>query len=79
LIIIGARIGSLQIIEYDTFTFWFALLLLAFFRINNSSMFITVLIRRNIYYHFPSSLRPVTSMVENSLALKVFLINNKIG
>ena len=37
---------------------------------NNSSMFITVFVRRFLYYTLPNFLRPITGMEERSLAVK---------
>lgn len=55
-----------MLVSLESFGFWWALLILGLLRVNNSSMFVTVLVRRYIYYCLPKSLRFMTSMEQNS-------------
>lgn len=71
MMLVGVRVGVLMLVPCDLFQFWFCLLVLAFFRMNNSSLFATILVRRFIYYQSPTCIRPITAMDEVSQALKV--------
>lgn len=53
------------------FHFWWALILVSFFRLNNSSMYVTIFFRRYFYYCLPKCFRPITAMSERSWVLKV--------
>lgn len=44
---------------------------MAFIRINDSSMLVTIMVRRFLYYNCPSIFKPISSMEENSRNLKV--------
>lgn len=60
----------LCLVSASTVEFWYLLIFLGLLRANNSSMFLTVFLRRIVYYMSPRCLRGWTSMEETSRIVK---------
>ncbi|CAD8172520.1 unnamed protein product [Paramecium pentaurelia] len=69
LIILGMKIGILNIVDIWTFEFWYNILMLGIMRANNSSMFLTIFLRRWVFYLIPD-LQFITKMSETKKSLK---------
>jgi hypothetical protein len=56
--------------SWENFEFWYLVIMTGLIRLNNSSLYLTVLIRRQLYYLSPKVLKALFAMDETPLGLK---------
>jgi len=57
-------------LTYETFEFWYIVIVIGLIRVNNASMYLTVFLSRRIYYWSPKRFQQFTAMEETPRTLK---------